>query len=277
MHNLYENRRLTELHPDLDRLALEKYKALLQSRGDSTSSFERLLRRLNRVVKLNGNENVLVVGCGPVPKTLKFLLAKSYNAIGIEPVSSFVCSGREYIGSTDRILQGAAESIPVGDDSQHLVICESVLEHVDSPSKSLAEIFRVLSPGGVAFINTTNRYIVSLSGRNEEFNLRYFNWLPAIIKEAFVFHHLHYDPNLANYAERPAVHWYSYAALCRLGRDAGFCRFYSVLDLVDLDDPAISGRRLQTFLLKALKFNPWLRALALTQLGHTIVMLKRSS
>jgi len=114
-----------------------------------------------------------------------------------------------------------------------------------------------------------------VKGDTGEYNVRYFNWLPDIVKESFVFHHLHYDPSPANYSLRPAVHWYSYADLCRLGRQAGFHQFYSVLDLLDTSDPLISKSKARKFLLKKLKFYPWLRALALTQRSTPMFMLKR--
>jgi ubiquinone/menaquinone biosynthesis C-methylase UbiE len=192
-----------------------------------------------------------------------------------------VRSAREYLGAPDRVLEGAAEEIPLASGSQDMVICESVLEHVESPTKSLDEIFRVLAPGGVACIITTNRHQVSLKGHNGEFNVRYYNWLPDVVKESFVFKHLHYDPSLANYALRPAVHWYSYADLCKLGRQAGFYKFYSILDLLEKKDPPVVKNRLRVLvldelnLLDKLKYNPWLRALALTQSGGFVVMNKR--
>ena len=48
-----------------------------------------------------------------------------------------------------------------------------------------------------------------------------------------MFQMLHYEPQLANYNARPAVHWFSFPDLCRLGREAGFAQFYSPLDLID--------------------------------------------
>jgi ubiquinone/menaquinone biosynthesis C-methylase UbiE len=170
---------------------------------------------------------------------------------------------------------GTAEDIPKEDESQHLVLFESVLEHVDSPLKSLNEIYRVLAPGGTAVVNTTNRYKISPTGENGEYRIRFFNWLPDIVKESYVFHHLHYNPKLANYTTRPAVHWFSFADLCKLGRMAGFGQFYSFIDLVKEDDPSIEKSKFRSFIINKLKYNPWLRALSLTQLGSTIIMLKR--
>ena len=268
-------RRLADGYPGLDRLAFDQFSVVLDEHGDETPRMNSLLARLDRLVDVGRLRDVVVVGCGPKPQTIKFLKARNYNVVGVEPVPMFVEAAREYVGSNESVLEGAAEDIPLGDSSQHIVFCDSVLEHVVSPSKSLDEMFRVLAPGGIAIVTTTNKFKVSLTGHNGEYKLRYFNWLPSLVKECFVFQHLHYDPRLANYSELPAVHWFSYASLCALGRQAGFAQFYSLLDLLDPSDPAIRKSKLRKWLLNKVKFNPWLRALALTQRGDTIIMLKK--
>ena len=274
-NELYSDRKLAQGYPELEGLSLEWFTARLGARPDDRPRVEKLLGYLSRLVDLGEVQSILVIGCGPKPQIVKVLVEMKYNVTGIEPMHSYVDSAREYVGVPDSILIGSAEEIPVDDNSQHLVFAESVLEHVDSPMKSLQEVYRVLTPGGIAVIITTNRYKISLRGDNGEFNVRFFNWLPDLVKECFVFHHLHYDPSLANYTPRPAVHWYSYTDLCKLGREAGFAQFYSILDLVIKDDLSISRSRIRLFLLNKLKYNPWLRALALTQLGGMIIALKR--
>lgn len=274
MRELYRHRKLAEAYPDLDRSALETYTAMLATRPDDTPTWERRLILLDRLVDLSGRRRMLVLGCGPRPTVMKVLLENNYDVVGVEPVPAFVQSARAYLRRPDRVLDGAAEAIPLPDRSQQLVFCDSVLEHVTSPTRSLDEMYRVLTAGGIAFITTTNRHRISPRGNNEEYRVPYLNWLPDIVKECFAFHHLHYDPRLANYSMRPAVHWFSYAELCGLGRRSGFARFYSTLDLCQPEDPSIRRSWTKRRLLEGVKFNPWLRALALTQLGDTIIMLK---
>lgn len=272
---LYSGRRLADGYPGLDRLAFDQFSAVLDEHGDETPRMKSLLARLDRLIDIGRLRDVVVIGCGPKPQTIKFLRERNYSVVGVEPAPLFVESAREYVGSQESVLEGAAESIPLADGSQQLVFCDSVLEHVVSPSKSLDEMFRVLAPGGIAIVTTTNKFRISLTGHNGEYKRRYFNWLPSLVKECFVFQHLHYDPRLANYSELPAVHWFSYASLCALGRQAGFAQFYSLLDLLDSSDPAIGKSKLKRWLVNKVKFNPWLRALALTQRGDTIIMLKK--
>jgi ubiquinone/menaquinone biosynthesis C-methylase UbiE len=275
---LYSNRTLLHGYPNLEKLGHQWYVAEKQKQlHDDSEQVNKLVSYFRRLVDLGEGASVLVVGCGPQPTTVSVLLEQGFKAIGVEPVPSLVATAREYLGGAGDVRLGTAEDIPVEDEGQDVVILDSVFEHVDSPVKSLNEAYRVLRPGGVIMINTTNRHRFSLLGRNGEFNVPFYNWFPALLKECYVHHHLHYKPSLSNYSTRPAVHWYTYAELCKLGRDAGFSRFYSILDVLRPEDPGIMKSRLRRWLLPRLQRRPWLRALALTQVGGIIFMVKRPS
>ena len=105
-------------------------------------------------------------------------------------------------------------------------------------------MYRTLRPGGTLYLTTVNRHRI---GPNNEFNVPLYNWMPRLVKECYVYRHLHYDPRLANYSPRPAVHWWSYADLCEIGRMAGFAEFYCVFDLVDENDPGVQKSFLRRF------------------------------
>lgn len=272
---LYAGRKLSEGYPDLVRLGHEYFSRNQGARPDNADTVRRWMGYIGRLVDLASIRDTLVIGCGPAPATLRALLDDGFNAVGVEPISDAVCAGGEYMGAAERVLEGEAERLPVPDQSQDLLFCESVLEHVDSPNKSLDEFYRVLRPGGLVLITTTNRHKFSLTGSNGEFEVPFYNWFPRLVKECYVFDQLHYRPALANYTSRPAVHWYSYSDLCQLGRQAGFAYFYTFLDMLEPDDPVVARSRFRRFVLKKLKYNPWLRALAITQLAGMILMRKR--
>lgn len=269
-------RRLSEGIPGLDELALGRYRASLAMREDDTRRLEAVVGYLERLIDLSRRRRVLVIGCGPEPEPMKVLQSAGFDVIGLEPVPAFVDSARMYLRNSESVIEGSAESIPLMDESRDIAILESVLEHVDSPQRSLGELYRVLAPGGVAFVTTTNRH--AFSARNAEFNVPLFQFLPNVVKESFVFFHLHHRPSLANYSERPAVHWYSFSDLCGLGRQAGFGQFYSHLDLKHPGGVGHGFReRLKYAAIRGVQTSPWIRALALTQRGGTIFMVKRST
>ena len=272
----YQDRKLSEGYPELGKLAHKAFSDSLNLRPDDEPRLERLLIYLGRLVDTNQCIKIAILGCGPRPQPQKILIEKGYQVVGVEPVESFVKSAREYLGEPNAVINGAAEKIPLPDCSQDVVFFESVLEHVDSIPQSLEEIYRVLAPGGVLYLSTTNRYRFSIRGFNGEFNVPFYNWFPPLVKESYIFQHLHYKPTLANFTERPAVHWLSFADLCGFGRVAGFFKFYSILDLLRKNDRSITKSRVRRIVLPIIQRNPWLRSLALTQIGHVIFMIKRS-
>lgn len=273
--HLYAGRRLTEGHPELPARAVETF-SHVQDAGDTRAEVVRyMVRYLEALTPLPAGSRFLVVGCGPKPRTCTEIAALGFEVTAVEPVVPFAEAAQEYVGNAARVLVGSAECMPLPDASLDVVICESILEHVESPRLTLTEIFRLLRPGGVAWIVTTNKWRFSFRGINGEFTVPFFNWFPPVLQEAFVFHHLHHDPRLANYSLRPAVHWFTYASLCRVGRDAGFSRFYSIIDVVSPSDPRIAGSRLRRAVLGRLRHaGPLLRAFALTQVGGMIAMVK---
>lgn len=220
------------------------------------------------------DRKVVVIGCGPRPETIRELASMGFNVIGVEPVGEAVRQASNYLEGIAKVVKGTAEQIPLPDGAQTLVLMESVLEHVDSASKSLAEAYRILKPGGVLFIRTTNRTRFSLTGVNWEYRVRFFNWLPRMVQESYIFNQLHYHPELASYSSRPAVHWFTFPDLCNRGRDVGFARFYSPYDLLNLskcqDNPGL-GSKIRCWLHR----RPWLRALIVSQMTGDIFMWKR--
>ena len=223
-----------------------------------------------RTLGVPAGGRVLVIGCGPNPVAVQQLLQLGFDAIGVEPVPGSYASACDAVG-VDRMMLGAAEKLDVPSESFDAVVTHAVLEHVDSPEISMAEAFRVLKPGGVAYVGTTNQWAFSFLGHNGEYRVPYFNWYPALVKEGYVVRHLHDDPTLASYTPRPAVHWFSYSRLCALGRRTGFAWFYSPVDMMSESAGArgLMGR--------LCRWSPWIRAVVLTLTTHggLIYMVKR--
>lgn len=106
-----------------------------------------LARALRQVIEteLNGRRDldVLDVGCGQKPFYPFFKdVARSYLGTDITEGNPMV----------DKICP--VEALDVPDESADVVICLSVLEHVDDPAQAVRELYRVVRPDGVVFVTT---------------------------------------------------------------------------------------------------------------------------
>lgn len=114
-----------------------------------------------RDAKLGPNPAVLDVGCGDA--ALSGLLAMQLNA-RIEGVD--VTPGSMELARAEfakRKLTGRFQTVdgytyPFPDGSFSAVVCSDVIEHVQKPAVMLAEMWRVLAPGGVLVVTTPVRY-----------------------------------------------------------------------------------------------------------------------
>lgn len=99
---------------------------------------------------------VLDVGCGDAGVLIAFAEAGARCA-GMEPDPRSLERGRvraQEHGVAVDLRQGFAEALPFADASFDLVVLDNVLEHVQDRDRTLAEIHRVLRPGGLLYLVT---------------------------------------------------------------------------------------------------------------------------
>ena len=102
------------------------------------------------------NKDVLEIGSGP-GHWLAVLSKGGRKVVGVEPSRAMRDWARrefELRNITNvQILEGYAESLPIEKASQDVVLCLGVFQFTEQ-EKALAEVFRVLRPGGKAFMST---------------------------------------------------------------------------------------------------------------------------
>jgi 2-polyprenyl-6-hydroxyphenyl methylase/3-demethylubiquinone-9 3-methyltransferase len=79
---------------------------------------------------------------------------------GIDPAAEAVAAARAHAEGTGRSIRydtGVGETLPYADASFDAVVCVDVLEHVQDLDQVLAEVTRVLKPGGLFLYDTINR------------------------------------------------------------------------------------------------------------------------
>ena len=79
---------------------------------------------------------------------------------GIDPAKEAIAAASTHAeteGKSIRYDVGVGEALPYADASFDAVVCVDVLEHVQSLPKVIAEVFRVMRPGGCFLFDTINR------------------------------------------------------------------------------------------------------------------------
>jgi len=94
---------------------------------------------------------VLELGPGPANETTKFLAGRyaAVDGLDVDPDAAANSHLRRCF-----VYDGGR--FPLADASYDAVVADYVLEHVEDPQHLLAEIVRVLRPGGVFFFRTPN-------------------------------------------------------------------------------------------------------------------------
>src|SRR6185295_9271381 len=75
----------------------------------------------------------------------------SPHGIGVDPLS--VSYGKLFPRwqSCARTVAAVGESLPFRNQSFDIVLCDNVVDHAESPSKIVAELTRILAPGGLMY------------------------------------------------------------------------------------------------------------------------------
>ncbi|MEM9714625.1 MAG: class I SAM-dependent methyltransferase [Actinomycetota bacterium] len=95
---------------------------------------------------LDGYDRVLDVGTGD-GQIARLLAARGQSVIGVDPTRAQLAYAAERAGGPAYALAGAG-GLPLADDSVDAVIACLVFEHVEDVDDGLAEVARVLRPGG---------------------------------------------------------------------------------------------------------------------------------
>ena len=102
---------------------------------------------------LRPGQRVLDVGCGPgsITKGLAERVAPGGEAVGVDLDTAFVAAARDAWSAVPglRFEEADAAALPFDDASFDVAFLHAVLQHVESPAAVLAEVRRVVRPGGV--------------------------------------------------------------------------------------------------------------------------------
>lgn len=118
-------------------------------------------KRVGRIFALLAPEpgdRVLEIGCGA-----GHLLAAlpAGRGFGLDLAEALLAKATRRLGRRDVLVQGDAEQLPFRAGAWDRVYCSEVLEHVPGPARALAEMRRVVRPGGVAVVSIPNERLIN--------------------------------------------------------------------------------------------------------------------
>jgi 2-polyprenyl-6-hydroxyphenyl methylase/3-demethylubiquinone-9 3-methyltransferase len=200
-----------------------EYYARESQSADTTERFRRIRDRAIALLAESGRTglfDVADIGCGAGTQALLWAqLGHRVSALDVnEPLVNIARSRAAGKGLHIRFDVGTATALPYADASADAVLLPELLEHVADWQSCLAEAVRVLRPGGLLYLSTTNW----LCPRQQEFTLPLYSWYPGIAKRWCERKAVTTHPQWANYARYPAVNWFSYFELSRWLRARGF-------------------------------------------------------
>jgi len=106
-------------------------------------------------------QSLLDVGCGG-GFVSNDMAGHGHVVTGVDRSNSSLVVARDHDRTaTARYVHGDAYRLPFADAAFSVVCAMDLLEHLDEPSRCLAEMGRVLKPGGLLFFQTYNRTLLS--------------------------------------------------------------------------------------------------------------------
>jgi len=134
-------------------------------------------------------------------------------------------------GTNADFRTGSATRLPWESASMDVCLVPELLEHVSDWEPCLDEAVRVLRPDGTLYVSTTNW----LCPKQQEFELPMYAWYPPALKRHYEKLAVTTRRELVNYAQYPAVHWFSFFGLRRALLARGMRDAWDRFDVMDLE------------------------------------------
>lgn len=241
-----------------DTSSHESFYEYYKKQSLSPATMERFASIAEMVLRVRGelpagvSLEVIDIGCGAGTQS-RFWSERGHNYLGVDINEPLITLARERAaaeGRKARFEVSSATKLPLPDASFDVCLVPELLEHIQDWQSCLNEAARVLRPGGVMYVSTSNW----LCPKQQEFNLWGYSWYPSFVKRYVERRAVTDWPAVANFAKYPAVHWFSFYQLRRFLATRGF-QSSDRFDIMRMDNKS----RLQRALIGALRAMPPLR------------------
>ncbi|MER6051529.1 class I SAM-dependent methyltransferase [Streptomyces sp. NPDC001793] len=105
----------------------------------------------------------LDAACGTGRQTAA-LAARGYRTIGVDQSPEMLAQARRKVPDA-KFRPGYLENLPIDDESIDLAVCSLAMTHLPDVSSGIAELARVLRPGGRIILSDLHPFVISLQGQ----------------------------------------------------------------------------------------------------------------
>jgi len=175
--------------------------------GRDREAFDREVRRISDWLPRGRTLRVLDFGCGAGAWT-GYWLELGAQVVAMDFDLALVRTAAQRLGPADgRLLTavGDAGRAPFRSARFDLVSCDSVLEHTPHWQQVVEEAARLVAPGGVLVLHTTNRLCPM---QTEVRGFPFYPWLPEGLRNRVLAWIMKHQPERVGYSATPAVNWF---------------------------------------------------------------------
>ena len=139
---------------------------------DSLPYYQKIKQRSYELLDLHAGISALDVGCGVGDDAFRMAaMVSPIGAVtGVDASARMIaaCSSRSRDGLNIEYMQADARRLPFEDASFMRCRTDRVLQHIENPKAAIAEMARVLVPGGILLAFDNNWGTFSISGRDRK-------------------------------------------------------------------------------------------------------------
>lgn len=166
--------------------------------------------------------SIIDIGSGK-GKFLVEAVQKGVKAVGLELNPEYINLTKDLANKSGvevNVTQGVGESMPFNGSSFGFANMCELIEHVNDPKKVLSETYRILSPGGRAYMSVPNRF----GFYDPHFHLYFVNYLPRFLSDYFIAvfgRHKKYNYD-AGRQKLTEMHYFTFGQIKKLSESVGF-------------------------------------------------------